>query len=48
MEGEEIQEPVRIPTDTSSKTNTKNSDLMMFKDMGEAERQNILHNNHGS
>ena len=43
MEGEEIEEAVHIPAD-SSKINSRNSDLMMYKDMGEAERQNILHN----
>ena len=47
MEGKEIEEAVHIPTDTS-KTNAKNSDVMMSKDMSEAERQNILHNNQGS
>ena len=47
MEGEEIEQAVHIPTDTS-KTNAKNSDLMMFKDMSDEERQNILQNNQGS
>ena len=43
MEGEEIEEAVHIPADTS-KTNAKNSNIMMYKDMKEADKQNILHN----
>ena len=44
LEGQEIEQEVHIPEE-SVNMNSKNQEVMKYKDMSEAERQQIIHNN---